>query len=236
MKVIFDINRRKSILDDELGVARSLKLEIEEAVSNRALFGSASRFVFQAVSCILCGMPDKARLLTPKAKLWVGRAIETGEKTRNFEEWSSKFQRHLYAIIVWLVDGLHDQQSLTIYVEECLKWYQKFPDRLAAADLGLEAVTFIHAGAYQEYLSLAAPGGTDSIKCSGANEKQMALTLAVQVQATVRNFLDRHVGKWLNDGHAVRAAEWMKVIYWKPGVKGISPFDAVRKCLDHVES
>jgi hypothetical protein len=55
------------------------------------------------------------------------------------------------------------------------------------------------------------------------------------VQATVKKFLDKHVGKWLNNGHAVRAAEWMKVIYWKRGEAGITPFEAVRKCLDHVE-
>ena len=73
----------------------------------------------------------------------------------------------------------------------------------------------------------------------------MALTIAVQaltqkfpeekVQAAVRKFLDKHVGEWLNNGHAVRAAEWMKVIYWRRGEAGIAPFDAVRKCLDHVE-
>lgn len=43
------------------------------------------------------------------------------------------------------------------------------------------------------------------------------------------------MGKWLNGGHAVRAAEWMKVIYWKRAEAGVSPFEAVRKCLDHVE-
>jgi hypothetical protein len=47
--------------------------------------------------------------------------------------------------------------------------------------------------------------------------------------------LDKHVGQWLNNGHAVRAAEWMKVIYWKRGEAGITPFEALRKCLDHVE-
>ena len=111
--------------------------------------------------------------------------------------------------------------------------------------MGLEAEGFLDAGGYEEFLSLAAPNGIESIKCSGTNEKQMALTLAAQalaqkfpeekVQETVKKFLDKHVGKWLNGGHAVRAAEWMKVIYWKRGEAGITPFDAVRKCLDHVE-
>ena len=106
-------------------------------------------------------------------------------------------------------------------------------------------MTFVNAGAHRDFIALAAPGGIDSIKCSGANERQMALTLAAQaltqkfpedkLAAAVKKFLDNNVGKWLNDGHAVRAAEWMKVIYWKRGEVGISPFDAVRKCLDHVE-
>jgi hypothetical protein len=43
------------------------------------------------------------------------------------------------------------------------------------------------------------------------------------------------VGKWLNDGVSVLAAEWMKVIYWPRGEADLSPINTVRKCLDPVE-
>lgn len=199
----------------------------------------------QVVHCILCDMPSEAQLLIAKSKTWIERAITTREQARHFEEWSHKFQQHMYSIILWLADGIHSQANLDLWKRDEMRWFTVHPDRISGADLSLSTVTFINAGAYQDFLSLAAPTGIDSIKCSGANEKQMALTLAAQaltkkfpedkVQAAVKKFLDNNVGKWLNDGHAVRAAEWMKVIYWKRGEAGISPFDAVRKCLDHVE-
>ncbi len=201
--------------------------------------------MLQAIHCILCDLPNDAQMLITKSKAWIEQAISIAEQTRHFDEWSHKFQRHLYAIILWLHEGIHDQHSLDIWETEALRWFQTHSDRLGTSDLGLEAVTFINAEAYQSYFSLAAPNCLDSIKCSGTNEKQMALTLAAQalthkfpedkVQAVVKKFLDNHVGKWLNDGNAVRAAEWMKVIYWKRGEVGITPFDAVRRCLAHVE-
>lgn len=133
----------------------------------------------------------------------------------------------------WLCDGIHELQDLALWKATALTVFKNHPDWLDTEEIELEAVTFINAGAHQEFITLAAPAGIDSIKCSGANEKQMALTLAAQ--ALAQKFLDYHVGKWLNDGHAVRAAEWMKVIYWERGEAGLSPFEAVRKCLDHVE-
>ena len=148
-------------------------------------------------------------------------------------------------MIRWLHDGMHDAESLAIWLPATVGYYRSQPGGVDSVSLGLTAVTLLNADGYEDYLSLAAPGGVEAVKCSGANEKQMALTLAVQaltqkfpeekVQASVKKFLDNHVGDWLNNGHSVRAAEWMKVIYWKRGETGISPFDAVRKCLDHVE-
>ena len=245
MSIRYDKTVRIASLHGAIGVDFSLKSDIDKATSNRGLWGHSEGFMCQMIHCVLCGMPSEASSLLIKSKNWVERAVEIGEKTRRLEDWSNKFQRHLYAIILWLHDGIHDQHSLDLWMTEALKWFQIHPDRVAGSDLALEAVSFINAGAHKDYIALAAPGGIDAIKCSGADEKQMALTLAAQasarkfpedkVQATVKKFLDNHVGKWLNDGHAVRAAEWMKVVYWKRGEAGISPFDAVRKCLDHVE-
>ena len=160
-------------------------------------------------------------------------------------EWAHKFQRHLYPIILWLDEGIHDQTNLNLWQKEVMRWFQTNPERVSGPDLALEAVTFINAGGYDEFLELASPTGVDLIKCSGANERQMALTLAVQalthrfsddkVEATINEFLDNHVGKWLKDGHALRAAEWMKVIYWRRDNSGNKPYDAVRKCFDHVD-
>jgi len=241
----YDKKRRLEQLHAPVGLPRSLRLDIDEATKNLALWGTCERFMSQVIHCILCDLRNEAPTLLTKSKTWIERAIAIKEQARQFEGWSFKFHHHMYSIILWLADGTHDQASLDLWKADDLRWFAIHPDRISGADVDLSAVTFINAGAHHEFIALAAPSGIDSIKCSGTNEKQMALTLAAQaltqkfsedkVQATVKKFLDNHVGKWLNDGHAVRASEWMKVIYWQRGEAGISPFDAVRKCLDHVE-
>lgn len=242
----YEEHKQITRLNDAMGLPRAGRLDIEFATKNNSLTGSCDEFMPQVIHCLLCEMPMEAKALLMKSKAWLERAIETREWEVKSKGAINKLQQKMYATIRWLHDGVHDQDSLDKCMADTMKWYQiDHPELVTTADIGFMAVTFIDAGAYQDLLSLAAPAGIDSIKCSGANEKQMALTLAAQaltqkfpedkVQATVKKFLDKNVGKWLNDGHAVRAAEWMKVIYWKRGEAGITPFDAVRRCLAHVE-
>jgi len=242
--LFYDVSKRHQNLDEFI-LPRAYAQDIEEAGRHNALWHIANGFVSDAIHCILITYNDDAQKLISKAKFWLAKAMSAGEKARNFEETSNKFHRQLNAMICWLHDNDHDQADLDIWLIETQKWLANHPERLKTADLGLQAVTFINAGAYEEYISLAAPGGLDSITLSGASEKRMALTLAAaaltqkfpedKLQKTVTKFLDNHVGTWLNNGHSVRAAEWMKVIYWKRGTTGISPTDAVHKCLDHVK-
>lgn len=241
----FDVARRLKILTEGGALQYDYDAQIEVAISHNALRNFSRGFAAHAAMAIIVGLEQDAGKLLAKAKHWMECAMERRELARGFELESERFHRHLYSTIRWLLDGVHDRESLATWVSQTMESFRKHPSRLSGAELGFEAVKFIDAGAYQDYLVLAAPAGIEAVKCSGANEKQMALTLAVQaltqkfpeekVQAAVKKFLDKHVGEWLNNGHAVRAAEWMKVIYWQRGETGLTPFDAVRKCLDHVE-
>ena len=241
----FDIARRIKILNGVLGLPRDFEYDINEAIVHKGLWGTCNIFVAHSVMAILVGLPKDASKLLIKAKQWMECAMERREESNYFGPASHHFHRHLYAMIRWLHDGAHDVESLAMWLPATVQYYRNQAGGVDSVSLGLAAVTFLNAGGYEDYLSLAAPGGIDTVKCSGTNEKQMALTLATQaltqkfpdekVQASIRKFLDKHVGEWLNNGPAIRAAEWMKVIYWQRGEAGIAPFDAVRKCLDHVE-
>ena len=241
----FDIVREIKILNGDIGLPRDFDYDLNRAIENKALWAASDRFVAHIVMAILVGQRDDAIRLLPKAKHWMELAKELGQDGNRYGQDSHRFHRQLYALILWLNDGIHDSESLAFWLSSSVEYYRNQKGGPDSVSLGLSAETFLNAGGYEDFIALAAHGGIESIKCSGANEKQMALTLAAQaltqkfpeekVQATVKKFLDKHVGKWLNNGHAVSAAEWMKVIYWKSGETGISPFDAVRKCLDHVE-
>ena len=241
----FDVARRLKILTEGGALQYDYDAQIEVAISHNALRSFSDGFAAHAAMAIIVGLHQDAVKLLTKAKLWMECAIGRREQERGFESQSERIRRELYYIIRWLHDGIHDAESLAIWLPATVEYYRSQSGGVDSVSLGLSAVTFLNAGGYQDYLGLAAPTGIEAVKCSGANEKQMALTLAVQaltqkfpdekVQASVKKFLDNHVGEWLNNGHAVRAAQWMKVIYWKRGETGITPFDAVRKCLDHVE-
>lgn len=241
----FDIARRTKILNDVTGLPRDFNYDLNRAIENKALCAASEGFIHDCVMAILVGQTDDAVRLLPKAKHWMELAKELGQDGTRLGGNSHRFHRKDYALIRWLYDGVHDSESLAFWLSNAVEYFRNQTGGPDSVSLGLAAETFLDAGGYDDFIALAAPAGIESIKCSGANEKQMALTLAAQaltqrfpeekVQATVKKFLDKHVGKWLNNGHAVRAAEWMKVIYWKRVETGFSPFDAVRKCLDHVE-
>lgn len=241
----FDIARRIKGLNGPIGLPFDFDYDLNEAIANKAVWGACDGFVSHIVMAILMGQTKDAIRLLPKAKHWKEIAMKMEEEVNGSVSGSHWYGRRLYSLIHWLNEGEHDTESLASWLSGAVKYYRNQPGGVDSVIMGLVAEGFLDAGGYEEFLSLAAPNGFESIKCSGTNEKQMALTLAAQaltkkfpeekVQATVKKFLDKHVGKWLNNGHAVRAAEWMKVIYWKRGEAGISPFDAVRKCLDHVE-
>lgn len=241
----YDLTRELAFLRSNLGLKRDFEYSFDKAASNNALLNVSDVFVDHAIPCIFAGWHEEAGKLLIKAKQWIEASIDKIESTGGLGGTASGFHQHLLATISWLCDGKHDERNLNIWLHKEEAYFRDHPEYVQSPSLGLVAVTFINAGGYEEYMTFAAPEGLDSIKCSGSNEKQMCRTLAAQaltqkfpedkVQATVKKFLDSHVNKWLNDGHAIRAAEWMKVIYWKRGESGISPFDAVRKCLDHLE-
>lgn len=241
----FDIAREIKILNGDIGLPRDFTYDLNEAIAQRALWGTCRIFAPHIVMAILVGQPHDASELLIKAKHWMECAMERREESKRFGAESHRFHRKLYSMIRWLNDGEHDAESLAFWLPATVEYFRSQTGGVDSVSLGLAAEAFLDSDGYEDYIALAAPAGIESVKCSGANEKQMALTLATQaltqkfpdekVQATVEKFLDKHVGKWLNNGHAVRAAEWMKVIYWKRGEAGITPFEAVRKCLDHVE-
>ncbi len=242
---LFDTAREIKILNGVVGLPRDFDYDLTEAIANTAVWGACDGFAAHIVYAILVGQTEDAIRLLPKAKHWKEIAMKLEEERNCSTEGSHWYGKKLYSLIRWLIDGVHDAESMATWLSGSVNYYRNQKGGADSVSLGLNAEAFLDAGGYEDYISLAAPRGIETIKCSGANEKQMALTLAVQaltkkfpeekVDAAVKKFLDRHVGKWLNNGHAVRAAEWMKVIYWKQGDAGISPFDAVRKCLDHVE-
>ncbi len=54
------------------------------------------------------------------------------------------------------------------------------------------------------------------------------------VQAATHKFLKKNIDSWLGNGHAVRAAEWMKVLYWNDRNRTLSAKQVLMKCFDYL--
>jgi hypothetical protein len=53
-----------------------------------------------------------------------------------------------------------------------------------------------------------------------------------EVSAALYRFLGATVSRWLSEGHFNRAAQWMKITYWRRGEAELTPQEALLKCLD----
>lgn len=55
-----------------------------------------------------------------------------------------------------------------------------------------------------------------------------------EVAGALDRFLTKNTNTWLTNGHAARAAEWMKIAYHSDADNALSPKEVVLKCYDHL--
>jgi hypothetical protein len=147
----------------------------------------------------------------------------------------------------WLLYDQHDAESLGRFVEH--------EDRfLATSHVGNDRIgislllpTYVDAGAYRRAMELFAttpglsvPKSLNSIR----NEAQMCYIICCRelnqeyakekITSALSRFLTRNMDDWLSNGHFVRAAEWMKIVYWRDRNSEVSPKIALLKCYDHL--
>jgi hypothetical protein len=111
-----DIKRRRGILNGDIGPPRDLKHDLDKAIANKALWGASDGFVSHAVMAILVGQTNDAVGLLPKAKHWMEVAMEQPEESNHFGAASYRLHRHLYGLVRWLNDGVHDAESMDFRV------------------------------------------------------------------------------------------------------------------------
>ena len=146
----------------------------------------------------------------------------------------------------WLLNSQHDAESYRRFVECEDRFLESSEVGKDKINISLLLPIYVDAGAYHRVLQLVAASGltTPKFRDLVRNEGQMAYVLCryrlgedsaeAEVTSVARKFLDRNVDGWLTNGHFVRVAEWMKIVYWQEEEAGISAKDALLKCYDHL--
>lgn len=249
----FDPAHERRVLLGDCGFEFDLAADIDQAKITGGRGGSSHAFLGTAIRCVLNGLDEPFFQLLKKTQQWVSVALAEKEIPKRFlhdERYSPDGEAALryqtLAMTNWLLYDQHDAESYRRLVE-C-------EDRfLGSSQVGKDKVSislllsiYLDAGAYQRALQLFATSGLAAPKSRGSvrNESQMAYVLCrhrlgedsaeAEVSSVTRKFLDSNVDGWLTNGHFVRAAEWMKIVYWREGKAGISAKDALLKCYDHL--
>ena len=249
----FDPAHERRILLGDCGVEFDLAADIDQAKTTGGRGSSSHAFLGTAIRCLLNGLDDYAFQLLEKTQKWVTIALIEKEIPKRFlhderyspdGEAASRYQT--LAMTKWLLHNQHDTETYRQFVE-C-------EDRfLESSEIGNDKVSislllpiYVDAGAYHRVLQLfdstglTAPKSRSSVK----NEGQMAYALCrhrlsensdiADINTVIKKFLDSNLDEWLTNGHFVRAAEWLKIVYWQEGKAGISAKDALLKCYDHL--
>lgn len=250
----FDPAHERQILLGDCGCEFDLAADFEQAKTVGGRGSSANAFLGTAIRCLLQGLAEPALQLLKKGQHWVSAALAEREIPKQFlhdERYSvdgeAALRSQTLSLCNWLLHGQHDAESLKRFVE--------YEDRfLSNSKVGRDKVNvsfllpgYVDAGAYQRALELFAnTPGLSPPKSLGSiqNEGQMSYVICrhrlgqeyseAEVASAVSKFLTRNMDGWLSNGHYVRAAEWMKVVYWQEGRAGLSPKDVLLKCYDHL--
>lgn len=249
----FDPVHERHILLGDCGFEFDLVADIDDAKSTGGRGSSSHAFLGTAIRCLLNGFDRPAVQLLKKARQWVSVALAEKETPKRFlhdecylPDGDAALRYQTLALTNWLLHDEHDAGSYKLFVEHEDRFLDISEVGRDKLSISLLLPIYVDAGECQRALQLFDSSGLTAPKSLGSirNEGQMAYVLCryrlgedfaePEVGSATGKFLDNNVDGWLNGGHFVRAAEWMKIIYWRNGQAGISGKDALLKCYDHL--
>ena len=237
---------RELLLDPVGGYEWSLHRDFEKSKAVGGLSRSADSYLGQAVECLLVGFDEPAGRLLKHAAEWVQIAVESGERPQRYFPGATEAMRfQTLGLCNWFLFNQHDVESLGQFVEymdRCLNG-QKRKDKIGVS---LTLLAYVNAGAFERTLEIfgSTRGLTPPASLSARNEAEMAYILSRhhlglqysqdEVRTATNKFLAKNIDKWLSNGHAVRAAEWLKIIYWNDTDRTLSAKEVLMKCYDYL--
>ena len=237
-----DREERAFLLSD-LGFRADLGDDFEGARRAHGLGSSAHAFLTTSVRCLLVGLPVPAHELLKKAEHWLGVAIHEKERPSHYFEHGTEAQRfRTLSLCRWLLRSEHDRDSLGSFVLHEDQFLATSASRKDPLTIRLVLAGYVDADARERVLELVRrikPEPTASGRSANREEdvarlicqSRIAQATSQEAKALFEGFIADNVEAWLTRGHAVRLAEWAKILYWREGEDEVSPEQALKKPL-----
>lgn len=235
---------RKSFEDFQLEMALSTQDGSAPAMGN-----VAAEIIGDVIDAWLVGFQDEISPALPRALKWLERAIREGE------DFGTSMESHRMTLLwaramgTWLYDGTSDplaweavrEQSVTISADR-----EEFTAGMIPVEWLDDHMAFcIQAGAWEsgiaEYEKLQ--GKTPALnRKPGPRDFGYAYCLhrargnfeAAQIFEAGRRMLAANLqGEWLGRGQKIRAATWLKVVYWERD-RSISPLQTILSAYENM--
>lgn len=233
----------RSILEGDLGYRAQLADRFEEALAVGGLASSARAFLATAIRCHLVGLSAPAEQLTMKAKQWAEEALQRRERpARYFPHGSEASVLRTVALARWLADGTHDRETLARYADEQELYLKESGGARDKVSVRLVLPGLIDAERFAAVADLIQ--GTKLVTASSkpaTEEAVLAVALcrsqrdgaadSEDLTKIVDECLRGHIHRWLSGGHALRAAEWAKILFWRPPNAPVAAIYQIRAYL-----
>jgi hypothetical protein len=243
----FDPLERRRRLDGRNGHRWDLSFSFDEFRDDRALASCANHYLTTAVYCLLVGYDAPAKALLARAHEWVTIAIRDDERPSDDVRGGTEGSRHLtLALCNWLRRGEHDNENYALYIEHYDPFLVREKHARNKMQIGLVLPEYLDARAYtQALVRFADAGMKPPVSLARVrSEAQMSYVLCrhyltgeydpAELDATIKRFLKYNVNHWLIDGHALRAAQWMKIAHWSGEETPLAARAAVLACYDYL--
>jgi hypothetical protein len=249
----FDLEADRQVLIGDCGYQLDLAFDYEKAKAVGGRGSAAHSFLGTAILCLLHGLDEPAMSLLTKCEHWVTDSLAESEVPAKYlhdkrysHDGEAALRYKTLATCNWLLHGLHDVDSLSRFVEHEDLFLASSGLGKDSQQVALIAPTFVDAGAYGRILELVADRWVTPVTLNRLrNEAQVCFVIAQHemhdmfsrdaVQDAISKFLAARVGQWLNDGHSVRVAHWMKIVHWQQGNNGITPKAALLNCHRYID-
>ena len=244
----FNPNRQLEILEDSCGYRLDLDSNFDKVKAVNGLGGSAHAFLGTAVTCVLVGLDKPASELLTKSCSWLKEAIEYNEKPQRYAEDGTEAARFRdYALCNWLLVGKHDVTSYQEFVRHEDRFLVKSGLGQDKREVSFILPSYVDARAYDRALEVFenVPGFSPPSSIMRLNS-EADLTYIIcrhrlgmeysdgEVAHACSRFLTKNMDKWLGNGHAVRAAQWIKIVYGTNRDINLSPRQLLMRCYEHL--
>lgn len=231
----FSRERLKMQLIGDTGYAFYLGMSFENSRNARGLASSGRGFIGVAIQCYLVDFVEPGQKLLEKAIQYFSVAIELKEQPSGYEPgWHEATRMYGLALANWLLNGSQDEES----IQSAIDFREQHLSRKKKPDfyeITCYCPEYLDARAYSQILNQIRRTFSEGRMPLEVKYTQLVAENQgrdVSNGKDVDQLFRRRLPDWLNRGHWVQLATWLKVCRWN-SFQNRSPVSVIQGALDY---